>query len=90
MFRKSKSVKLVSLIVLVILVMSLGFVGGCGKKEKTQASSEQAKPKGRIVIASKQFAESYILAHMAAILLKEKAGLDVDTSKIGMGPTEIL
>ncbi|AFV12211.1 glycine betaine/carnitine/choline-binding protein [Thermacetogenium phaeum DSM 12270] len=69
--------------ILLVFIFSIGFVGGCGKEE-AQTSED------KIVIASKQFAESYILAHMAAILLKEKAGLDVDTSKIGMGATELL
>jgi len=43
-----------------------------------------------VVIASKQFAESLILAHMAAQLIEAKTDLAVDISKIGMGATEML
>jgi glycine betaine/choline ABC-type transport system substrate-binding protein len=64
-------------------------VAGCGSSSSsTSTKKEEKKPK--IVVASKPFAEQYVLGHMIAELLKAKADVDVDTSKIGMGQTEML
>ena len=79
-----KSRKIIYLL-LAVFVGSFGLLG-CGTKEEPKES----KAKGKVVVASKQYAEGYILGHMAAILIEEKTDLEVDKSKIGMGATEIL
>ena len=61
-------------------------LSGCSSTPSPQA----AKPEPKIVIASKPFAEQFILAHMAAEVLKAKAKVAVDIGKIGMGPSELL
>ena len=71
---------------LVLLVIAVAALAGCGTAPAPQA----AKPEPKIVIASKPFAEQFILAHMAAEVLKAKAKVAVDISKIGMGPSELL
>ncbi|MDR3561117.1 MAG: glycine betaine ABC transporter substrate-binding protein [Negativicutes bacterium] len=68
------------------LMLTAAIIAGCGQK----AAAPQVPAKPKLVLASKPFAEQYILGHMAAELLKAKAGVDVDTSKIGMGPSELL
>jgi glycine betaine/choline ABC-type transport system substrate-binding protein len=70
------------IILALIFTFSISVIAtGCG------SNSESSDP---IVIGSKQFAESYILGHMAAIMIEEKTDLTVDVSKIGMGATELL
>lgn len=81
MFQKQK---LVSLLLCLVLVASLFGVVGCGGGDEADES------KGEVIIASKQFAESLILSHMAAILIEEKTDLKADISKLGMGATELL
>ncbi|WP_370574124.1 glycine betaine ABC transporter substrate-binding protein, partial [Methanomethylovorans sp.] len=69
-----KSVLMVLLIVIALLV------SGCSEKE-LNASAE----KPTVVIGSKLFQESYILAHMAALML-EDAGYETDVVE-GLGGT---
>lgn len=64
-----------------LIAVMFGATGCGGGGEET---------KGKVVIASKQFAESLTLAHMAAMLIEAETGLEVDVSKIGMGATEML
>jgi glycine betaine/choline ABC-type transport system substrate-binding protein len=71
---------------ILFLVAILAGLSGCSPA----ASPPPAKPEAKIVIASKPFAEQFILAHMAAELLKAKGNVSVDISKIGMGPSELL
>lgn len=80
-----KYLKLTVLFVMLALVMTA--LTGCGGKTPPDQPAGETKT---VVIASKQFAESYILGHMAAILIQEKTNLKVDISKIGMGATELL
>ena len=70
--KSRKTVKLIIFALLLTLSISV-FVTGCGS-----TTPEASDP---IVIGSKQFAESYILGHMAAIMIEEKTDLTVDTSK---------
>ena len=71
---------------LILLFIAGIALSGCGSAPAPQA----AKPELKIVIASKPFAEQFILAHMAAEVLKAKAKVAVDISKICMGPSELL
>lgn len=73
------------LMILFVFSILVG-VSGCSPA----ASPPAAKAETKIVIASKPFAEQFILAHMAAELLKAKGNVAVDISKIGMGPSELL
>lgn len=73
----------------VMLAMATMFMAGCGGGSSSGDQNTGGEKK-TVVIASKQFAESYILGHMAAILIEEKTDLNVDISKIGMGATELL
>lgn len=72
--------------VLLVLFLSMTAFAGCGPS----SSPAQTRPDVKIVIASKPFAEQFILAHMAAELVKAKANVAVDIGKIGMGPSELL
>ncbi|MDR3589417.1 MAG: glycine betaine ABC transporter substrate-binding protein [Negativicutes bacterium] len=74
------------LMILMFCLTLAALSAGCGQ----QNPAPQAAAKPKLVVASKPFAEQYILGHMAAELLKAKAGVDVETSKIGMGPSELL
>lgn len=79
-------------LVLVLLVLSL-LVVGCGQKAAEKQDAQQpadSEPKGKIVVASKPFAEQYILGNIIVELLKAKTQLEVDGSKIGMGPSQLL
>ncbi len=71
-----------------MLCLLLIIVGAAGCAPA--AAPPPAKTETKIVIASKPFAEQFILAHMAAELLKVKANVTADISKIGMGPSELL
>jgi len=74
--------RLTRLLLCVALAAAMLGAVGCGGGGSKEA--------GKVVIASKQFAESLILAHMAAQLIEAKTDLAVDISKIGMGATEML
>lgn len=62
---------------------------GCGTTAPASKEASAEKP-GKVVIGSKQFSEQYILGYMMAEILKAKTKLEVDDSKVGMGPTELL
>lgn len=74
----------VTALLLAVLLMSLLFVGGCGEPE------EVAGDDYTVVIAGKGWAENMTLAYMAALLIEANTDLKVDTSKVNMGPTEML
>lgn len=61
---------------------------GCGTTTATKPTTTE-KP-GKVVIGSKQFSEQYVLGYIMAEILKAKTKLEVDDSKVGMGPTELL
>ncbi len=67
-------------VLMVILIVVALLVSGCSEKE-LNASAE----KPTVVIGSKLFQESYILAHMAALML-EDAGYETDVVE-GLGGT---
>lgn len=83
--------KLLVFTLLICLSVSLLLVG-CGQKpaENQEGDNAASGPKGKIVVASKPFAEQYILGNMVVELLKAKTNLEVDGSKIGMGPTQLI
>jgi glycine betaine/choline ABC-type transport system substrate-binding protein len=85
-----KNRKLVVTLVLALLVISAMSIAGCSNNQAASTSSGQPAKKGTIVVAGKNFGEGYVLGQIAAILLQQKSDLNVDTSKIGMGPTELL
>lgn len=62
---------------------------GCGTSAPASKEASTEKP-GKVVIGSKQFSEQYVLGYMMAEILKAKTKLEVDDSKVGMGPTELL
>ena len=70
--------KFLCLLLCVALLVAMLVTVGCGGD----------KPEGKVVISSKQFAESLVLAHMAAMLIEHDTDLEADISKIGMGATE--
>jgi len=72
--------KFLCLLLCVALLVAMLVTVGCGGD----------KPEGKVVISSKQFAESLVLAHMAAMLIEHDTDLEADISKIGMGATEML
>ncbi len=61
---------------------ALSLIGGCGTRDASSTSA------GSIVVASKPFGESYILAEMFALLL-ERDGIVVER-RPGLGSTEII
>lgn len=64
-------------------------LAGCGTSAPSGKEASTGKP-GKVVIGSKQYSEQYILGYMMAEMLKAKTKLEVDDSKVGMGPTELL
>ncbi|MBN1134755.1 MAG: glycine/betaine ABC transporter substrate-binding protein [Methanosarcinaceae archaeon] len=70
-----KRIFLLALVICMVMLPS-----GC-----TETPSDTAEEKGTVVIGSKLFQESYILAHMTALIL-EDAGYDTDV-KQGLGGT---
>lgn len=82
------SKRIVATLTSIALVGTL-FLAGCGSSAPTGTEESTEKP-GKVVVGSKQFSEQYILGYMVAELLKAKTNLEVDDSKVGMGPTELL
>ena len=66
--------------VLALVICVVMLLSGC-----TETPSDTAEEKGTVVIGSKLFQESYILAHMTALVV-EDAGYDTDV-KQGLGGT---
>jgi len=75
--------KILGILLMICMAVALA---GCGTSETTT----KVEPKMKVVVGAKPFAEQYILGNMIAELLKAKGNVDVDTSKIGMGQTEML
>jgi len=86
MAKNSRRLWFVAVLALGVVVLTTA-LAGCGQTPSQQSSSGSG---GTIVLASKPMTEEYILADMAADLLRAKTNLTVDTSKVGMGPTEML
>lgn len=80
------SPKVRRLVLLVVAGLLLVTAAGCGTGTRQTGSSAA----GTVVVASKQFPEQYIVAHMVTDMLRAKTNLHVDDSKIGMGATELL
>jgi glycine betaine/choline ABC-type transport system substrate-binding protein len=74
-------------IVAIPLVLLLIMSCGAGKPAGDRAASS---PKGRVIVAGKNFGEGYVLGWMAALLIRDSTQLAVDDGKIGMGATELL
>lgn len=73
---------------LTVLALMGTLLAGCGTS--TAAKAEGTEKTGKVVIGAKQYSEQYILGYMMAEMLKAKTTLEVDDSKVGMGPTELL
>jgi glycine betaine/choline ABC-type transport system substrate-binding protein len=80
-----RSRKLVCFTLVAVMLLSVFSITGCSQKKATTSAK-----KGTIVVAGKNFGEGYILGWLAATLIDKKTDLKVDTSKIGMGATELL
>jgi len=83
----------VSALFLVLVFVSFLFVGGCAQpaadvpvEEPTEVGEEPTT----IVLAAKGWSENMTLGYMAALLIEANTVHSVDTSKINMGPTEML
>ena len=76
----------VSALLLSVLLLSLLFVGGCGQPDDDDAVVDDYT----VVIGGKGWAENVTLAYMAALMIEANTDLKVDTSKVDMGPTEML
>jgi osmoprotectant transport system substrate-binding protein len=84
----------VSALFLVLIFAALLFVSGCSQPAADVPADEPAEDAGEepttIVIAAKGWSESMTLGYMAALLIEANTVHSVDTSKINMGPTEML
>jgi glycine betaine/choline ABC-type transport system substrate-binding protein len=80
----------VFLLAFALLVVSALGVAGCSSQQASSTAPAQPAKKGTIIVAGKNFGEGYVLGQIAAILLQDKSDLNVDSSKVGMGPTELL
>jgi osmoprotectant transport system substrate-binding protein len=93
-----KSFKITALL-LAILMISLFFVAGCGQPAADVPADDPVDEPGddvaaeeptTINIAAKGWSENMTLGYMAALLIEANTVHDVDTSRINMGPTEML
>ena len=94
-----KAFKISALLIVLLLVSAL-FVAGCSQPaadvpaddpaEEAGEEEAVAEEPGTIVIAAKGWSENMTLGYMAALLIEANTVHSVDTSKINMGPTEML
>ncbi len=94
-----KAFKISALLIVLLLVSAL-FVAGCSQPAADVPADDPAAEEGgeeavaeepgTIIIAAKGWSESMTLGYMAALLIEANTIHSVDTSKINMGPTEIL
>lgn len=95
-----KAFKISALLVVLLLVSAL-FVAGCSQpaeevgeeevvEEEVVEEEAVAEEPGTIIIAAKGWSENMTLGYMAALLIEANTVHAVDTSKINMGPTEML
>jgi osmoprotectant transport system substrate-binding protein len=88
-----KAFKISALLIVLLLVSAL-FVAGCSQPAADVPADDPAAEAGEepttIVIAAKGWSENMTLGYMAALLIEANTVHSVDTSKINMGPTEML
>jgi osmoprotectant transport system substrate-binding protein len=84
----------VSALFLVLIFAAFLFVSGCSQPAADVPADEPAEEAGEtpttIVLAAKGWSENMTLGYMAALLIEANTVHSVDTSKINMGPTEML
>jgi glycine betaine/choline ABC-type transport system substrate-binding protein len=84
----------VSALFLVLIFAALLFVSGCGQPAADVPADDPAEEAGEepttIILAAKGWSENMTLGYMAALLIEANTVHSVDTSKINMGPTEML
>ncbi len=83
-----KNSKFFALMLVVVFAVSIFMVTGCEGEEAPEDTEDEAA--GEIVIAGKQYAEGLVLGYLAAHIIEANTNMEVDTGKIGMGPTEML
>jgi len=90
-----KRSKFLMFMLVAMLVAGVFVVTGCDaddavEEEPEEGEEVEVEESGEIVVAGKQYAEGLILGYMAAQIIEENTAMTVDTSMIGMGPTEML
>jgi len=84
----------VSALFMVLIFAALLLVSGCSQPEADVPADEPAEEAGEepttITLAAKGWSENMTLGYMAALLIEANTVHSVDTSKINMGPTEML
>ncbi|MBM4235823.1 MAG: glycine/betaine ABC transporter substrate-binding protein [Firmicutes bacterium] len=84
----------VSALFLVLIIAAFLFVSGCGQPAADvpadEPAEEAAEEPTTIILAAKGWSENMTLGYMAALLIEANTVHSVDTSKINMGPTEML
>ncbi len=84
----------ISALLIVLLLASALFVAGCSQPAADVPADDPAGEAGEepttIVVAAKGWSENMTLGYMAALLIEANTVHSVDTSKINMGPTEML
>jgi len=84
----------VSALFMVLIFAALLLVSGCSQPEADVPADEPAEETGEepttITLAAKGWSENMTLGYMAALLIEANTVHSVDTSKINMGPTEML
>lgn len=84
-----KSFKIV-VIVLIVFMMALFMVSGCDEEPAVDVDAGADEEPYIVNLAAKGWSENMTLGYMAALLIEEHTVHTVDTSKINMGPTEML
>ncbi len=92
-----------SVIFLIVITMAFFLIAGCGEDtapadeevvdEEAAVDEEEAAVEEEpytVNLAAKGWSENMTLGYMAALLIEEHTVHSVDTSKINMGPTEML
>lgn len=84
----------VSALFLVLIFAAFLFVSGCSQPAADvpaeEPVEEAAEEPTTIILAAKGWSENMTLGYMAALLIEANTVHSVDTSKINMGPTEML
>jgi osmoprotectant transport system substrate-binding protein len=70
-----KKLLITAALVAALAIGSVGALSGCGKDD---SGSDAPEAKGSVIIASKDFTESVILADIYKLALEDKAGLEVE------------
>lgn len=80
----------VSALFLVLILAAFLFVSGCSQPAADVPAEEAGEEPTTIILAAKGWSENMTLGYMAALLIEANTVHSVDTSKINMGPTEML